>query len=276
MKSYIASLMDAAGSVRDPTRSFVAIYRAYYDASGSEGADAPLTVAGLVATEAKWLAFERLWREVLEQYDVPYFHAKEFVGSRGPFSEWAGDEERRAAFLARLVKVIKLGANKMFTVAAHTADFAAVNERFHLLDSCGPYALCAGVCVRRAHDWIMTKGPERVPIHVIESGDAGQGKLTEILGNENLPFSVLPKVDPISGEWVLEFQAADLLAWEFRRGYKDITLAGRMGDSLRRSLREVVMTIPGDQYEVEGGKLRQMCLGNPGEFPPRVFSSTSN
>lgn len=96
--------------------------KAYFDASGTRETDA-VFVAGLVSSMEQWLKFEEEWTAWLTQFGVPYFHMKEFTQSRGPFSEWQGDEKRRREFLSRLCGILSRRVRKSFSRGIMTVQF---------------------------------------------------------------------------------------------------------------------------------------------------------
>src|SRR5947209_8051688 len=96
---------------RDPRRCWMALFQAYYDASGTQSApDGGLCVVGLVSSEEKWLKFEPRWEAVLNEFGVTAHHMKEFTGPapKSEFAKWGRDSERRARYLAALIKATKL------------------------------------------------------------------------------------------------------------------------------------------------------------------------
>ena len=70
----------------------------YFDASSGQEHPAVI-VAGYISTVAQWKKFDKEWRKVLarREFDVPYFHMKEFAHSAEVFKSWKGDEHRRVA-----------------------------------------------------------------------------------------------------------------------------------------------------------------------------------
>ncbi len=78
----------------------------YGDASGKED-DPILAVGGFVGRTDEWLMFEPEWNAVLKQFDVPYFHMREFAHSVDAYAVgWKGKEEKRKAFIDGLVKAL--------------------------------------------------------------------------------------------------------------------------------------------------------------------------
>ena len=64
-----------------------------------------LTVAGFVATEARWAQPASQWREALDAESVSALPMHEFAQSRGAIQYWNRDEPRRQRFIAVTTKV---------------------------------------------------------------------------------------------------------------------------------------------------------------------------
>ena len=223
-----------------------------------------------MATEEKWSQFEENWRKTLSDFGVSYFHASEFNGHTGPFESWKDAPDKKAEFLHQLIKVLKRGVNKSFSTTVKQEDFDAVDIQYKLKENCSPYLFGGGACVRKVHTWIMKDRPDKNPLHTIEKGDLGQHKLCRVLDTEGLAYAVVPKKDPVTGEWLAEFQGADLLAWEYRRGFSDVILKAKYGQGIRKSFREIYKHIPHEPYHLERADLIAMCERYPTEFPTRT------
>ena len=57
----------------------------YFDASGkaSNPFAIELVVSGFISTPKKWNQFEQYWQALLDEFDLPYFHMREFAPSKG-------------------------------------------------------------------------------------------------------------------------------------------------------------------------------------------------
>src|SRR5690349_9114676 len=113
----------------------MAVYTVYYDAGGSEadkGPTDPLVIVGLVGTVESWLEFAIAWDRVLVKYAVPHLHMKAFAQFRDPYQAWRGKDRKRAAFIQRLIRVIKQYTNRTFVYRMVPADFHAVNAKYVL------------------------------------------------------------------------------------------------------------------------------------------------
>jgi hypothetical protein len=254
-------------------------YTAYYDAGGSEsdkGPNDPLVIVGLVGTVENWLEFAPQWDKVCERYGTDYLHMKEFAPSVGPYVSWKGKERKRAAFLKRLIKVIKPCVNKAFVYRLIPADFDAVNAKYVLDFSdrpykpkslhITPYPFAALSCSISVTAWMHSKHRTEPRLHVFERGDIGQGALVQFMEIDER-IAIEPKVDKITNKWFPPFQACDLIAYEYRLAIRRrLTKDER---PLRGAFEELKRMIPYQPIAIDQSGLFRMCRDHPEMFPRR-------
>ena len=218
------------------------MFTAYYDASGKVLAGGFLSVAGLVSTEKKWSKFEARWNERLGEFDVPRFHMVEFMQSRGNFRGWAGDITKRGEFLSGLVKTIKQGVNKIFvvTLTADSVDALAAMFKFGGLKAEGAYHIAAGTCMHMIEAWVGRKYPGKHVAHVHEHGDLGQGTLPVVVSSR-FQMRFVRKRDE-SGRDIRPFEAADLVAWEYRKHVHKLATSESV--TARHSIVQIAKMLP--------------------------------
>jgi hypothetical protein len=226
---------------RKPPPSFTA----YHDASGTESGGGMLCVAGVVSTERKWRRFEEDWNRELARFGVSAFHMRRFAHSRGEYRKWAGKYDLRAEFLRSLIGVTKRGIHKAFATIIPADVFEALSNVFDFgtTSNSGAYHVAAVWNMGQAERWISEKHRGRTVYHCLEKGDKGQGALAA----GERPFfqnmvTILPKRDPASGAYIRQFEAADLIAREYRKYVFDVATAEDR--SLRLSLGEIERSIP--------------------------------
>jgi hypothetical protein len=248
------------------------LFQSYYDASGSESSpENGLTVVGLVATEAKWLRFQRAWEQVLDEHGITAHHMRHFAGSspKSEFASWKADDPRRASYVAALIKALKQGMHKGFVVTLEPSALLTVNQEVQFGDH--GYALAANLCRRYVEQWAVQKHPAAELQHIFEDGDNGRGVLrdlaafSDIVDGLRFPFATVEKVGP-DGQRVRQFEAADLVAWEARRMVID---AGTPGRSPRRSLIEIARMLPLAGTTLTAAKILPICRKRPDLYPPR-------
>ena len=52
-------------------------------------------MAGLLAQDAEWTRLEKKWKVTLKQFQIPFFHMKDFAHFRGHFEGWKEDKRQR-------------------------------------------------------------------------------------------------------------------------------------------------------------------------------------
>ncbi len=201
-----------------------AMYTVYGDASGSEDRDRATVVACFMHSVQGWIEWDIEWQELLKAYDVPYLHMREFAHSVGPFAKWKGDERIRRAFLGNALDIIvRSGAMNFATVvdsAAFTQFEARHGVRHTLLSS---YLFAARVCFSSITGWCRENRVNAPVEYVFEQGDPNQNMLRTIAKVDHLPEPIFrPKIDDDPQRTVRPLQAADLLAYEIVKGYRDV------------------------------------------------------
>jgi hypothetical protein len=63
-------------------------------------------MAGLIAPTYYWEQYERKWNQALKEFEIPYFHMKEYAHSKGIFEGWRNDEPKRRALYGSLMNII--------------------------------------------------------------------------------------------------------------------------------------------------------------------------
>lgn len=198
-------------------------WTAYFDTAGSE-TDADGTVlitAGIVSTVEKWRRFDREWMRLLADEGIHALHMREFVPSRGVFKDW--DEPRKAALLDRLIAETKRGVHKIFVTAVVLPHYHAFNAQYQLSETIGgPYALAQGACVTQAFQWLYDTKPRHDGAgFYVAHGDNGQGRFMQMMQREKAIIPEVAKTVNAAGETITPFQAADFIAWEYRRVYHE-------------------------------------------------------
>jgi hypothetical protein len=123
---------------RDGHGKILAMLEGYLDESGIHDGAPVCVVAGYFGGPGQWKKFDVLWRRVLNEFDVPDFHAKDFWhrtpegGRKKPYVGWTDRDDER--FLADLTKAIQKYKIHPFSPAIYPDDFNrfSLNERRYL------------------------------------------------------------------------------------------------------------------------------------------------
>lgn len=225
----------------------------YGDASGKEK-DSILAVGGVVGRIDEWLAFEPEWNAVLNEFEVPYFHMREFAHSVEAYKTgWKEKEDKRRAFIDALVKVLLRHAGYWMGACVVRSDYLKVDTDYRLHESYHPYTLCARYCVDQATAWRDIHWPT-VPIkYVFESGDPHPGQLRDAVVRAYGVEPIFRKRDNVP------LQAADFAAYEVLKMYRRLTVeTDRLYETARKSFRRW-WEIPGKWGQMEEKDLRVLC-----------------
>jgi hypothetical protein len=178
-------------------------YAVYLDDSGHPDDQPYVVVAGFVATEAQWLAFEGAWRSALKRNVLgSVFHMTEFES--GPKTKAKGK------ILEDLTATISSHVQGAFSVFVDMEAYRKVNETRPLEECLGkPYALAARGVARGINSWkhLFFKRGDHLLVFV-EDGTKHKGDMEQVFRRDAIPIpQTIPKKHPAA-------QAADMLAWE--------------------------------------------------------------
>lgn len=233
----------------------MALITAYFDASGTPKDTDVVSVAGLVSTPAKWLAFSKKWQECLDAFGVPALHMKDFAHSTGEFSSWKHDEPMRKRFLSGLILAIENHIEYTVASAVLMKHYKSVDQRYRLSEFMRPYTFAASTCVGAVTTWARASAydPDEIS-YLFEKGDADQGDVTRCW-DSRFPDSRLRPIflkkrdkhpDPQVCVPIRPFEAADLVAYENLKG--NLQIENSPGDvffdQLRKPLQRL-LDLPG-------------------------------
>jgi hypothetical protein len=192
--------------------SRIALFRAYFDASGKKE-HRVMTVAGFVSRPEKWDHFQEAWMKLLP-LGMKMFHMTDFVSFQNGWEEWRGDDnrQRRIKLITDLVDCVKRHTNKGFAQSVRLSDFRRASKRFEIERQFNhPYVLLGMGCLGGIKRWAEKKN-EKVNniLCLFEDGDEGQGDLIAKARREG--FNAIPQ----SKAEIRAFDAADLAAWKAR------------------------------------------------------------
>jgi hypothetical protein len=198
------------------------ILKAYMDNSGEE--DDPqhkvCSLAGYITTAKKWRKFDKLWKQTLIMYKVPYLHMKEFAPNIGPFEKFKDHEKDRRQFIQSLVDIMEETHLRGIMSVIRLGDFRKfIKDKGLNIDA---YSFNLYACMS-----IIAATWQNKPIEIIIDRINKPGRMidkameyieTDVywVGRTNyIQLSPLPK--GITFREIVPIQAADFLAWEIRK-----------------------------------------------------------
>lgn len=206
----------------NPQTRLMAMFTAYFDASGNAQDHPFVVVSGYVANYLQWQRFEDDWARAHQAYGVnPPFHMAEFVAActthwykdqsnaRADYVEIAKDAEQAAEFL-KLISQIQMSFVHIGISSIVDMDvYREVSSLLDLREVVPPYALGARMCIQRLRRWEQDY-TVRPPAEIIfEQGDFEQGAFTKLMVDEGEPTPIYKKKEDFAG-----LQGADQYAWE--------------------------------------------------------------
>jgi hypothetical protein len=221
----------------------------YLDDGGHPDDQPFLVVAGYVATESQWLAFEPKWRDTLTRFKLgTEFHMTDFMRQRRRYTALKFDQ-----ILGTLAAVIKAHTLRPFVCAIDIAAYKRVNDELALEECHGaPYALTARSLARDLRLWQSQnfQAKDRL-LSFVEEGTKHYGDLEQVFKRDRLPIPTkVPKSMP-------QVQPADVLAWEafnWLRAGSSLQMEKNL-DRLTRPIRKK-QNFGGILYEAD---LRRIC-----------------
>lgn len=210
-------------------------HEACFDCSTDEAMNIPrpaTLVAGFATSLEKWERWEVDWKLVLAEFNAPYFHMKEFFGTRkGAFAEprWRS-EKYRNKFIGALSEVTSSWMLATIGGRMEHQLFEAACKACKVEGIFNPFAACGRDCAVRTRDLIRGKYKTDLPIaYVFERGDPGPEMLDRLMLKSEVPSPLFKRPRPAKSPSLEKedphlprLQAADLLAWHLRRAAQGI------------------------------------------------------
>lgn len=217
--------------------------KAFFDESG-HSADSRcdfVGIGGIVAPSDKWEIFEHKWKDLLDEYDLDYFHTVDFAHSVKHFSKWKdkNKEAERREFLAKMFSVIEETGGKPFGSVVYMKPYRAL-EMF-LQPAVNPYYLCFQDCVKAAAILCTFEPPEAKVEMVFEEQMEFAGfaeKFYQAMKNRKAEgYERMGTFEMASKKEVLPLQAADFIAYEMRHYCSNLKL--RPKDKMRWGMEQI-------------------------------------
>jgi hypothetical protein len=200
----------------------MALFTAYFDASGNSVDQPFVIVSGYVANWIQWKLLESQWKLIHAEFEVNTpFHMSDFVSAhsnpkyatqrnaRSDYVTIASTPGRGSEFLKKLT-IAQMGmANCGVSCIIDMGVYSEVSSVLRLQEVIPPYALGARMCIARVRKWEEEFDVQEPVECIFEEGDFGQGKFTDLMVSEGNDSPIYKKKKDFAG-----LQAADHYAWE--------------------------------------------------------------
>src|SRR5438552_18409344 len=130
MSAVGVRLSELSVLIRPPGDWLMAVmYRGTFDDSDDQDDQqhSCASFGGYIGPVDAWDRFEIAWKRVLDVFDVPYLHMKEFKNPKGHYAHLLKDRDRMALFFAALTDVIRECGLNSFGSVVRTGDLRRFN-----------------------------------------------------------------------------------------------------------------------------------------------------
>lgn len=211
-------LANALWGPHDSERLLIVALTAYFDESFNDPPNPIMTVGGFIASERRWLSFERQWKQLLIDFKVGYFRMEEFAHFNGQFAGWREREDDRRAFLVRAIDLIADTALQSFSTTVLIADWEFCNQGFALDDKhFNPYAVCGFNNIDHVFWWCQRNSISKDQVQfVFEKGNPSENNNLRIVADRQFGVEVhferkIP--ENLFKQPLGALQAADFVSW---------------------------------------------------------------
>ncbi|OOG43854.1 DUF3800 domain-containing protein [Polaromonas sp. A23] len=193
----------------------VAMVEAYFDESGTGDESPFLCVAGYIFTKENAAALDSMWREMLNRYELPYFHMSECAHGVGIYKHLTRQQCIDAATEA--IELIKRYASRGIAISLDKSAYPFIPKN-GIWNS--PYSFLCGQAFYGVRNWANETRFAGDASYFFESGAedwAQAAKSIEKVMSETVPrndfrfhtYSSIGKTE------ATPVQCADLLAWHW-------------------------------------------------------------
>lgn len=201
----------------------MAMFTAYFDASGNPNDQPFVIVSGYIANSFQWRMFEQTWASMHADHRVNLpFHMVEFQAAtsnieryskqrnaREDYVNLAKDRNKANEFFKKICIAQLTMINCAVSCVVRMAVYNNVSSLLNLREVVPPYALAARTCMERIHKWEQEFEIEERVECVFEAGDFEQGKFTDLMIDEGMAPPIYKNKEDFAG-----LQAVDQYCWE--------------------------------------------------------------
>jgi hypothetical protein len=185
---------------------------AYFDESGSHDGAKILCVAGYIYNKDDCKSLDWQWKEVLDQYNLPFFHMVDCAHGNKPFDKLC--KQDRIIVATRMIELIKKYMTYGFSVTIEEDKYNSwIKQEYPLFGSA--YTWCCWMSLVAVGSWVAQNNFDGNIAYFFEAGHRYQAEANRVM-NETLDIGAFRyashtfarKVD------VRPLQSADILAWQ--------------------------------------------------------------
>lgn len=244
-KSHTGRLLE----VLLPSGGMVVVMEAYFDESGTHEGSPVMSIAGYIFEKDQCDRLKDSWAATLTQYQLPYFRMSECANGTGGFAALSMAD--RVACERSMINHIKTRMTLGFAVSMSQAEFSKMAPP-HFINVFGDaYVACTVLAMASVGYWARKSGYTGDVAYFFESGHSQQSdaekrmRLIDGLADRRSEFRYISHTFA-DKRLVLPLQAADLLAWQWRKGFIDM-----FGAKRRRPRLDLVALLKDSPYSAK-------------------------
>jgi hypothetical protein len=189
---------------------------AYFDESGTHDGSRVLCVGGFVIDSDAAREFDAKWGEMLQKYNLPYFHMTDCASGFAPFDKL--DQQGCIDAATEAIQLIRRYISGGIMTSIYPSDYATYAPDHVLVGSA--YSFCVHVCLTGVQDWAKRYGYTGDAAYIFESGHASQSESNRIMNQIFSNPLLRQKQHYLSHTFadklkVRLLQAADLISWHW-------------------------------------------------------------
>ncbi len=226
---YYESMLLSFPSIIAPENRFVMIFTAYLDESGIDPKAQDIVLAGYLATNDQWKAFEHEWNNAISEFGLSQFHMTDYAAKVKPYNTWT--TKQREDRYARLVKIINSNTTCSVGMIMSRVEYAAAMGDIARTMPAGSYGFIFTQLTLFTPVALWSMGNTRPQIaYVLERG-AGRhigdaihimDEIAELFDRISLEQNRISPLGYLSAktekkERFVPLQAADILAYQLYR-----------------------------------------------------------
>lgn len=191
----------------------VVMFEGYFDESGDfEAVPKVFCISGYFMRQEDAKALDSAWQQVLDEYELPYFHMVDCAHGNPPF-EKLKEEGRCVEAEKRFIDLIKKYTLEGFSVVANGDHFDPTPEDPDI------YSTCVSACLSALDVFLKSHRIDGQIAYFFESGHKNKGRAySHVAAQINKSGASLTFADK---KQIRLLQAADLLAWQTTKYVKD-------------------------------------------------------
>lgn len=259
MTPYIGiwSLADAIFPLTSRQR-WMAMFVAYFDASGTHTGCPVVTVSGFVARADRWKKFQIKWADIIEKAGLEYFHMTDFEAwKKSPiYKDWS--QEKRVSVLKRLINAIAEHVTFAASSSVIVPDYEAVRKQVKHLQEVSPFTFCVERNFLEIGRWADKLNMNENIAYIFEAGDKFGNEMDALKrtiekDEEKRHLFRFGSYITLSKKEANPLQASDLLAFENQKEMLNFHHPQKEVRPPRKSLRRLHNKLVQNDIEIYAG-----------------------